>query len=575
MRQALADSVASPILFAVTLFIGLVIRLVGIPGEPRLPFWFELAVALIGNLVLLGSLLLVTRVLARQPKIPLVFVYTSVIFAGVLRGFAVQVLLNIVGTSLSSMLTMRLVSSSAIFSVTIFAAAYSIHVTNSRLKFLATLRSAQNTLKKELEENQDRIDSWYYELVSGVKSELTDALDKSRKLDSIKLSTALKSLVEDYIRPISHNFAEEKPTYTPSEPSVLLKAPTLEEAIRRTRERTWRAHPMAISFAVLLATAAVFIQFSRLSNWGYYFAAITLTYLGFLLSNQILKRLKTQTTLVRRTLEYFAITITLEMPATVVALDSFRLLRGFGSIWQCVLLASGVALASFMITLSVMIPKLIQEDQEELEIANAELKWLIARAKSQMWVKQRELSTHLHGAVQSGISAAAIRFDLDRLNGVEDEISRNRAIEKTKKSIDSISRKPPTNIRLSSELNKIHRGWAGVCAVEISADEQLLISIEKDQTATRALLDIVHEVVANAINHGNATNVDLYVDNSNSGLLEVHALNNGKRLSDFSKPGLGATVLDECTTHWEIFNTSRGVQFKCSIPTTFMGIHAG
>jgi signal transduction histidine kinase len=260
--------------------------------------------------------------------------------------------------------------------------------------------------------------------------------------------------------------------------------------------------------------------------------------------------------------------VLLGLPGTTLAMWVTDDLKGAVSFGSALLLALGVSLVSLLITLWVAVPKAAQLDQENLERANEELRWLVARSNAEMWQKQRSLSTFLHGQVQNSISAAVIRFDMARSAQADIASATAEARSVSTSAIDSIANPPETYLLIQNSFEQIVSGWNGVCEVTIELSEDLQNQINSDPSCSRVTVDIVQESISNAIRHGQAKRVSVQIQPLAATEIQIQITNDGLALAGDPATGLGTQLLNDCAISWSRENSDAGVSVLCQVPLT-------
>jgi Signal transduction histidine kinase len=155
----------------------------------------------------------------------------------------------------------------------------------------------------------------------------------------------------------------------------------------------------------------------------------------------------------------------------------------------------------------------------------------------------RDLARHLHGDVQSRLFAAA--SEIDKANTEGDIDAMRDALQDAKEILanalpDEAVTKPSD---LAENLEQLTALWRGLARVEyrISAPELL------DPGSARALAAIAEEAVANAVRHGDASEVSIEIDHdaSRSGW-QIVVLDNGTGPTG-GDSGLGTTLFTDLT----------------------------
>ena len=190
-----------------------------------------------------------------------------------------------------------------------------------------------------------------------------------------------------------------------------------------------------------------------------------------------------------------------------------------------------------------------------------------ARARERVTAQiLRDLAQHLHGDVQSRLFAAA--SEIDKANTEGDIDAMRDALQGAKEilanTLTSEAVIKPSD--LADNLDQLKALWRGLAQIEyrISAPELL------DPGSARALAAIAEEAVANAVRHGEASEVSVEIDHdaSRSGWHIVVADNGTGPTGGDS--GLGTTLFTDLTDgNWSLrAKASSGSRVDAFVPET-------
>jgi len=152
---------------------------------------------------------------------------------------------------------------------------------------------------------------------------------------------------------------------------------------------------------------------------------------------------------------------------------------------------------------------------------------------SQNWAK------HIHGKLQSNLIVQA------KLLQNAQEQSDAQGIESAINEILGILRNPGLEVEsdpttLSAELTKRKELWSPLAQVSIN---QQVLDHNIRTSEKKAISDCVEELIANAIRHGRASKVEIYVAKEGERTIMVSATDDGEGFSE-NQPGLGFHLFD-------------------------------
>jgi len=566
LKLALGPQLYGAPVFIATFLLSLMVRVVGVPGEPELNFWQSITATIFAQIAVYLCLITITRTLTLIPGMPSALAAMSVLLAGAMRGLVIEFFVTWQTGVSSQLLLMRAGAGAAIVGVALLIASYSVGVLQARMGRLRQLRIALSSLEEVLLHNQERIETWYRGLVQNIQSMLLDRMHQKRLLESADLSESLKQLVSEVVRPLSHQLMLKEPDWQPSENVEKSTRALLAKLFRMAIEFDWKAHPLFVALSCTLAGFSLFVQFAGFSKLPLYLISVLLIWAGYSLANVIYSKVRYQNSAVRRVVGYMIIMTIAGFPASYFSLTTVNFNSGVRGLVAAAVFSVCLMFISLLISFSFAATEAIRVDEINLENANAELKWLVAKSNAIMWERQQALSRFLHGPVQSAISAAAIKLDMASEESADLEALATEARLSITDAVESLTHPMESGIFLHQGMQSVIRGWAGVCTIQVDMQMDLQQELDLDSSGARVTLDIVQEAVGNAIRHGGAKHVTAKIERIASEELRITVNDDGSGLAQNLTPGLGTKLLQDCTIDWSRVNTDSGTQLVCRIP---------
>ncbi len=179
----------------------------------------------------------------------------------------------------------------------------------------------------------------------------------------------------------------------------------------------------------------------------------------------------------------------------------------------------------------------LQLDIKEQQVA------AIARSKQTAEVA-REMSSVLHGAVQTRLVACAMMIDNSSKSG--DETSLNLAMLEALSILQAPLPISESEITLGAEVSRKLALWHGLCAFELQIDPRL---VDVTNPEPREVGRIIEEGISNSIRHGGASKISVSVMSGADGSVVVQIDDNGSGISKPSqgKPGIGTAIFASAT----------------------------
>ena len=187
----------------------------------------------------------------------------------------------------------------------------------------------------------------------------------------------------------------------------------------------------------------------------------------------------------------------------------------------------------------------------------------IARSKQTAEVA-REMSSVLHGAVQTRLVACAMMIDNSSKTG--DETSLNLAMLEALSILQAPLPISESEITLGAEVERKLSLWHGLCAFEMQIDPHL---VDVTNPEPREVGRIIEEGISNSIRHGGASKILVSVMSGADGSVVVQIDDNGSGISKPSqgKPGIGTALFASSTGgSWSLSSLEQGASLIAAIP---------
>ena len=192
--------------------------------------------------------------------------------------------------------------------------------------------------------------------------------------------------------------------------------------------------------------------------------------------------------------------------------------------------------------------------------------WKVAEVNSRRWHQQLYFARRVHGALQSEVSAVAIRIEQDLAAGKGDGASVDEIRANLQERIENVFSTQAAVANPMEVLGEIAETWDGICRVSISLGHDDSIRIMEDPIAVDTALEIVREGISNAIRHGNAEDVWVTLKLASEDLVRVEVINNGLPLEGSDREGMGTKYLQECSVSYSIREDRQGTHLVADVP---------
>ena len=162
------------------------------------------------------------------------------------------------------------------------------------------------------------------------------------------------------------------------------------------------------------------------------------------------------------------------------------------------------------------------------------------------------ISRVLHGPIQDRILAAVFTLVSARSSGASDEELVQGLVESIENEIDQMSSIGPQSARVTLAITQLTELWAGVVSIHSDIEESVVAALDRYPASLLTVNELVREACANAIRHGNASNITIsIVHGERANTLSVVVVNDGDPLTEPDPTGVGTYLLDELTLEWK------------------------
>jgi len=190
-----------------------------------------------------------------------------------------------------------------------------------------------------------------------------------------------------------------------------------------------------------------------------------------------------------------------------------------------------------------------RETTERLKDVNRQLEVISSRLSQELWLNRKRMAALLHGPIQATLYASAMGIAQTN-NPTPDYLA------KVQKDIETALEQLNNPNRLESEtllsvLNQIKELWSGSVEVEIEIPAELELAITNEPLTCEATIELTRELVTNSIKHGQASRVNVTINQIDPTRFSVEVTDNGKALIEGATPGYGTKVLNELSLNWE------------------------
>ncbi|WP_223693178.1 hypothetical protein [Leifsonia poae] len=526
------------------------------PGEP---IWSAGLVAAVAHLAV-GALLLAVKGLlalvpARARLVRAALAISAFAAIGAVRPFLIVASARLLDVRAELGDIGTRVALNVVVCVTVFSlVAVAVDLIRDHRGVFRRLRAVQRAAVADADAGRRRID----ELRRTGTADLLEAIEQEVEpvmlggLDAATASRLLRSIANDIVRPLSHELFDANET-----PAALAG-----EASPPPRRRDWLASVIGgIRPAPPLLTAILFVLLATpyaLGNFGLGVSAVQAVLATLILfgGNRTAAALAARAATSAGRVSVIVVGVWLT--GIVLAAESTLLLRTFGltvyGAWLQALLFPVIALAlAFVDSLSAR----LRSDQKELEESVLTSVTAAARIRSDYDRERSRLAHLLHTAVQADLIATALSLHADAGRDATGAV--REAVDRIR---EQLARAPRNRPDPRAQLGRLIETWASAMPLRAHVEETIWPSLI-DPARCDAVIDAVSEGLANAVRHGDGTEVGLALLPTEVGGVQVIVASGGVVAGE--RRGIGLRDLAR-SADVRLSQVAGGVELAVSIP---------
>ena len=373
-----------------------------------------------------------------------------------------------------------------------------------------------------------------------------------------KISSELHHLVDDGLTPMIRKLQESI-----TKPEFVI-APYQKVSGWKVAATALIRRPFNVTTAIILQTLSAITS----KIWGFGVAGALVDWLlvssailtSYWIGSVVLKRLQTDKEKIVSNLLFLSLPAIVSgvAPLIVVPGSDFDLLVFFS-------LFNNVFAAGFLSAIGFAAKYEAERVIEELNLAIEQTALARSRAEQLRLIEKKRLSRILHGSVQAKIRSLALQ--IERTGKAPEKIKLD---EFRNGIIDEISN--PSQGNLVEFLYELKELWGASAEISYTLDDQTPDILVDDNNAHVAVVEIIREVVSNAMKHSKSKklsiNIGRYQEISESlGIISISAVFDGTKITT-TYPGNGIKTISELSSHFSYYSDSSGNHFNAEIPVS-------
>jgi signal transduction histidine kinase len=197
--------------------------------------------------------------------------------------------------------------------------------------------------------------------------------------------------------------------------------------------------------------------------------------------------------------------------------------------------------------------------------ANTDLDWMLARTNEVQLFNDRVITATLHGKAQAALAAAALRLQQAVRDGSNVEHAAELARQEARRVLGVVTHIEQVVEPLTEALQELTQLWHGVCEIAWNESDPVFTQVDGDPVCARLCAELIVELCANAIKHGNAKHIVVSMAHVTERVLSITVSNDGEGLTT-ERSGFGSRLLEQSCLSWHEIDADGMTQVTVTVP---------
>jgi len=446
-----------------------------------------------------------------------------------------------------------------------------VDLVRSHIRRVAELRSRIDAMETAAAREQDalreEVDLMREETLAPVRAALDEIAARVGRMAGGERAqdeaVALRALVDDEVRPLSHALLGEFALAEEAEPVAPLPsrreraATVLRLAVTCVAAPTWVAVLLPMALVLLFAVQEIGALY-LLAACGTYVVVIGgLFLLARAVLGPVLPRLPTA-------LAALCVIVVYEALAAVAVVNAWAW-GDLSEIGRWVEWTALITLPVVWLALSIVgaLRREGEAVEEQLEQVLGALTVMSARRRQRLRHERQVLGRLLHGSTQATLLSIAAR-----LAQAADDVDPGPSVEIVAADLHALRARLSEPVAESWEaqdaLEDIIGMWEGVLQVDLEVPDEALAVLDAAPATRTGVLDVVAEGLTNAVRHGGARTAAVTIGLEEDGTVAVVVADDGRATGPVI-PGMGSDMLDDVTCGWSRTSGPAGSVLRASV----------
>lgn len=504
-----------------------------------------------------------------RPSAGLWLLLASIVVGAVVRGVVFGVLLFLTGATRSPDLAFRIVASAnhmVVVTVLLWFFVSEVRQLHARRRRLVADRDQLLALQGAAQADLDRLGD---RAIASIRESILDSLGGLGAAGSAELLQRLRLIIDDIVRPLSHQLVARAPAWTPPQPPIEAMRVDWPRAARDGLDPA-RIHPVIVTVALIWLGLPLHVLEYGGADAALLVATAIVAIPVFWLSRRLAIR-----SVAGRGAGARAVAFLLAVVAGGASLGLATLAYMADRPEPFVFVVMGPVLA-LLISAPLAVAEAARDQdlalEAELEATTADLRWTLARAREQHRQQERALAHALHGRVQASLAAAIVRLDRAVARGDDDETLRGALHDEILRSVAELDARGSQPKALDQVIALTERNWSGAAEIRCWVSPEARQALVADRLCATAVNDLVPELVFNSFRHGSATSIEIRLALDDPRTLALTVTDDGALDPRQVREGLGTRLLDEAAITWSRTRDGDRTRTTCLLPCTSLAV---
>lgn len=431
----------------------------------------------------------------------------------------------------------------------------------------ARIRAMEAAVAREEDDLRGEVERMRSHVLAPVRAALDDITGRVAAMPDAARATdealALRRLVDEEVRPLSHELLGEMPPEAEVDPDEVVPprrermATVVRLAVTRLAEPVWLAVALPMTLVLLFAVQQVGPLFVVLAGITYLVETFVLFRLAKALLDHRLPAMRTPAAAACVLATYLVI--------AGVSVANGWAWGGLAAMGRWIEWPAFITLPTIWLVLAT-----IQAGERERSAVEAQLEDVLerlavitTRRRQRIRHERQVLGRLLHGSTQATLLSVSARLaqsadDTDQRPSVRaaaDDLAALRERLADASGEDWLAR---------DALHDLVALWSGVVEVHLDVSEEVLDLLDAAPATRTGVLDVVAEGLTNAVRHGGAARVDVGIGQADPDRMRIVVRDDG-RGPGASTPGMGTELLDDVASAWALERTGDGTVLEARV----------